>query len=922
MHLTLGSKVTFKDFCIILERIFNAASADKYGHLEKFIKQCRVLSEKIEKKDKEADTSLYPIMRLLLPQHERDRGPYGLKETALAKLYVRVLCLGKKSPDAHKLLNYKAPASGKQSGGDFAEVAYWILRRRPQGRESSMTIEQLNTILDNIAKKNAETESKDGEFQELIQQLNAVEQKWLIRILLKDLRLGLSQNKIFKAYHSDAMDVYAVTMSLRDVCDKLKNPETKMKYGIEVFSPFKPMLLERCKIEDVGKFFTGKESYFIQTKHDGERFQIHMQAGQFKYFSRNAYNFTEIYGESESAGGLLTGKVAKLLNPSCRSIIMDGEMMGWHKVRRRFGSKGMSFDVKKMTPTSAHQPCFVAFDVIMYNEQLLVDEPLTERLKVLRSAFEEEEGVLMRSETATVSKKAELLDMFNKSMDTCEEGIVLKKCNSTYKPGVREGSGSYKIKAEYSTDLVEDLDLLIIGGYYGEGRFRGCVNSFLVGVAHSRAPEKEGSIEFQAVSSVRTGIKIEELEELLSKLKPHWVKKCPENVLGPKKEPPDLWIEPKNSIVLKLRATELVRSSSYPTGYSLRFPRVVAIREKNEKSWSECCTTKEFRSLVKDPGVIQKLTKRHVTADDVADGPPTKSPRKAKGAEIKVANYSPGEKTDIVRVSRLLDGKEICVVNGNDDISKQEVEKIVQEHGGTIVQNPGRKTFCAIVGNANKLKAKNLILSRNRDVATIDWLLRVTKPENLADLQPWLPWELLSTSETTAKQISVVFDDTYDSYVQNADLESLKRSLDRAESLVTDLHLTNAQCMEINRELFGSETSPFSVFRGSVGYFCSDPNQRNQEFRFMGGMATGVPDDQVTHVFVAKDGSDSAAIPQSLRDRRPPINILEDRWIVDCFKERKLLPVSKYLVQTDESRLLDDSRNRNGSRTATAATSS
>lgn len=75
-----------------------------------------------------------------------------------------------------------------------------------------------------------------------------------------------------------------------------------MKYGIEVFSPFKPMLLERCKIEDVGKFFTGRESYFVQTKHDGERFQIHMQDGRFKYFSRNAYDFTENYGETESSG--------------------------------------------------------------------------------------------------------------------------------------------------------------------------------------------------------------------------------------------------------------------------------------------------------------------------------------------------------------------------------------------------------------------------------------------------------------------------------------------------------------------------------------------------------------------------------------------------------------------------------------------
>lgn len=54
MTFTLASKVTFKDFCTILDRISKAASSDKLGHLENFFKQCRILGEKIEKKDKDA----------------------------------------------------------------------------------------------------------------------------------------------------------------------------------------------------------------------------------------------------------------------------------------------------------------------------------------------------------------------------------------------------------------------------------------------------------------------------------------------------------------------------------------------------------------------------------------------------------------------------------------------------------------------------------------------------------------------------------------------------------------------------------------------------------------------------------------------------------------------------------------------------
>ena len=47
--------------------------------------------------------SLYPVLRLLLPYLDRDRGAYGIKESVLADLYVDFLQLGKKSYDAQKV---------------------------------------------------------------------------------------------------------------------------------------------------------------------------------------------------------------------------------------------------------------------------------------------------------------------------------------------------------------------------------------------------------------------------------------------------------------------------------------------------------------------------------------------------------------------------------------------------------------------------------------------------------------------------------------------------------------------------------------------------------------------------------------------------------------------------------------------------
>ena len=58
--------------------------------------------------------TFFPIMRLLLPQVDKSRPAYGMKETVLAKYYIEILNIAKDSVDAKKLLNYRAPSSAKQ----------------------------------------------------------------------------------------------------------------------------------------------------------------------------------------------------------------------------------------------------------------------------------------------------------------------------------------------------------------------------------------------------------------------------------------------------------------------------------------------------------------------------------------------------------------------------------------------------------------------------------------------------------------------------------------------------------------------------------------------------------------------------------------------------------------------------------------
>lgn len=82
----------------------------------------------------------------------------------------------------------------------------------------------------------------------------------------------------------------------------------------------------------------GRE-FIIENKFDGERFQLHMKHGIFKYFSKNGYDYSNNYGENYNLG-LITPYLKNIFKDT-DSVILDGEMMGWNKKTKNFGSKGI-----------------------------------------------------------------------------------------------------------------------------------------------------------------------------------------------------------------------------------------------------------------------------------------------------------------------------------------------------------------------------------------------------------------------------------------------------------------------------------------------------------------------------------------------------------------------------------------------------
>lgn len=71
----------------------------------------------------------------------------------------------------------------------------------------------------------------------------------------------------------------------------------------------------------------------------------------------------------------------------------------------------------------------------------------------------------------------EVFEEFNQSIYRNEEGIMIKRLDSAYKPNERSPNW-VKLKGEYIDSLGDTLDLVIIGGYFGERKRIG-VNNYL-----------------------------------------------------------------------------------------------------------------------------------------------------------------------------------------------------------------------------------------------------------------------------------------------------------------------------------------------------------------------------------------------------------------------------------------------------------
>ncbi|XP_068575846.1 DNA ligase 4 isoform X2 [Cebidichthys violaceus] len=896
----VAAQVPFLHLCNTLEKIQKSKlRPEKSKILGDFVESWRKFHSALHKDNPDTTDSFYSAMRLIVPSFERERMAYGIKESMLAKLYIDVLGLPKNGPEANKLLNYRAPTTSQGEAGDFAGMAYFVLKKRCAS-QGTLSIKEVNDFLDSVAINNA-GKQKDlvkKSLLHLITQSSALEQKWLIRMILKDMKLGISKETVLGVFHPDATDLYNVNTDLNKVCRQLHSPSVSLsEVSIGLFSAFKPMLAGVANIRNVEKQM-GNGPFYIQTKLDGERIQLHKDGDVYKYFSRNAFEYTQQFGGSPLQGSL-TPYIHNVFKGHVVNCILDGEMMAYNPTTDTFMQKGSKFDIKKLMDDSELQTCFCVFDVLLVNDQKLSRETLKKRTETLQTVFAPVKGRLHLVPKADARTMQEVVNALNDAIDGREEGIMVKDPMSIYKPDKR-GEGWLKIKPEYVDGLMDELDLLIVGGYWGKGRRGGMMSHFLCAVAEAPKPGEKPSV-FHTLCRIGSGYTMKELYDLGLKLAKHWNvyrKNDPPASILCGTEKPEVYIEPCNSVILQVRAAEIVSSDMYKTNCTLRFPRIEKIRD--DKEWHQCMTLAEldqFRGKASG-----KLASRHLCIDgDEPQKKKRKLPAKPKKVVGIIDHFKPQDLSGVTKETDMFEDVEFCILNGTEDRPKAELEKGVARCGGIVVQNPGRDTYCVIAGVEN-VRVKNLVSSDQHDVVWASWLLDCLRRKEVV---PWQPRHMIHMSPSTREHFAKEYDGYGDSYFADTDEQQLREVFGRMSGAEESAAVNAGQA----EQRYGWEDLPTSMFRPFQVYMdcCADIGDpetaiaatcldiRALEVRYHGGTVVQRLEEGVSHVIV----SEETRLPglRTLRRRfREKFKIVRESWVTDSIKAGHLMDDTDYLV--------------------------
>lgn len=504
--------------------------------------------------------------------------------------------------------------AGIRSAGD---IANWLKLQAWEHAATDLSVLEVYHALKSFSELSGtgSHEAKELFLLELFKTLDANSAAYVIRIIMQKLRLGFSDMTLLdafsvmesgnKALRKELEDAYNVSADIGNLIYVLKQDGMAAVRQMAIIPgvPILPSLAER--LSDAQAIIEKLGPCVSQPKLDGFRLQVHRyeQDGKVivRFFSRNLQEMSSMFPELLEAVKKIKGTNFIFEGEAIAHDIDAGTFLPFQETAKRRRKHGVD-EVSQDIPLKLY-----LFDFLYHDGVSLLDMPHSERRQRLvelglDNQFDQNSPIHVLEEIETFTTST-LEAFFEHCMSEGLEGIVVKKPDSTYKPGKRNFNW-VKLKRQETGELSDTLDCVILGYYAGKGKRAAFgIGALLIGVYNK---EKDC---FETIAKIGTGLTDDEWKAQKKSCDQRAVLQQPHNVVCAKELYPHVWVVPE--IVCSIRADEITRSPLHKAGscndklgYALRFPRLMGYRD--DKSAIDATTVNEVEALY----TIQMLKSR------------------------------------------------------------------------------------------------------------------------------------------------------------------------------------------------------------------------------------------------------------------------------------------------------------------------
>jgi len=455
--------------------------------------------------------------------------------------------------------DFRAAYSQTGDVGSAIKTVFEASKIRKQSTlfEKPLSILEVRRTFENIAGASGfgSRERKERLIETLLGQASPLEAKYLVKIMIFEMRTGFSEGlmemAVAKAFDVPLETVQTASMLTGDIGEtasilKVKGEEGVTHLGFRVFRPIKPMMAQMAEdAREVLKEAGGSMAF--EYKLDGARIQIHKSGDEVRVYSRRLTDVTESLPEIVD----LARREIK-----ARQAILEGEVIAvgrdhaspllFQHLMRRFRRVHAIDDMAKEIPIELK-----LFDVIYLDGESLLNTEYVER----RKRLSEIAGTIQLTKQIITDDPQKAAEFLKEALNNGHEGLVAKKLDSLYTPGIK-GKRWFKIK-----QILEPLDLVIVAAEWGYGRRHLWLSDYYLAARDSETGE------FMMVGKTFKGLTDQEIIEMTERLKELIIKEEPHRVV----------VVPK--IVVEVAYNELQESPKYECGMALRFARITRIRD-------------------------------------------------------------------------------------------------------------------------------------------------------------------------------------------------------------------------------------------------------------------------------------------------------------------------------------------------------